>query len=87
MAEALVESLTADVRARKYHDDYREQVLDLIEQKAAGEEFEVPEVGGREAEGRRPDGGARGQRRGGQDGPQAPPDGDEAARPRPKKSA
>ncbi len=27
----------------KFHDDYREQVLDLIERKAAGEEFELPE--------------------------------------------
>ena len=44
MAEALVESLTDEFDPAKYHDDYREQVLDLIEQKAAGEEFEVPEA-------------------------------------------
>jgi DNA end-binding protein Ku len=44
MAEALVESLTADFEPAKYHDEYREQVLDLIRMKAAGEEFEVPEV-------------------------------------------
>ena len=31
MAEALVESLSADFDPSKYHDDYREQVLDLIE--------------------------------------------------------
>ena len=43
MAEALVESLSAEFEPEKFHDDYREQVLDLIEQKAAGEEFEVPE--------------------------------------------
>ena len=43
MAEALVESLSADFDPSKYHDDYREQVLDLIERKAAGEEFEAPE--------------------------------------------
>ena len=44
MAEALVESLTADFEPAKYRDEYREQVLDLIRMKAAGEEFEVPEV-------------------------------------------
>ena len=44
MAEPLVESLTADFEPAKYHDEYREQVLDLIQMKAAGEEFEVPEV-------------------------------------------
>jgi DNA end-binding protein Ku len=43
MAEALVESLTDQFQPDKYHDDYREQVLDLIAKKAAGEEFEVPE--------------------------------------------
>ncbi len=44
MAEALVDSLTADFEPAKYRDEYREQVLDLIRMKAAGEEFEVPEV-------------------------------------------
>ena len=44
MAESLVESLTADFEPEKYRDEYREQVLDLIRMKAAGEEFEVPEV-------------------------------------------
>jgi DNA end-binding protein Ku len=44
MAEALVESLTDEFAPDKYRDDYREQVLELIEKKAAGEEFEVPEV-------------------------------------------
>ena len=43
MAEALVESLTGPFEPQKFHDDYREQVLDLIERKAAGEEFELPE--------------------------------------------
>jgi DNA end-binding protein Ku len=42
MAEALVESLAADFDPSKYRDAYREQVLDLIERKAAGEEFEAP---------------------------------------------
>jgi DNA end-binding protein Ku len=44
MAEALVESLSDEFAPEKYRDDYREQVLGLIEKKAAGEEFEVPEV-------------------------------------------
>ena len=43
MAEALVESLAGAFEPDKFHDDYREQVLGLIEKKAAGEEFEVPE--------------------------------------------
>ena len=42
MAEALVESLSADFDPSKYRDAYREQVLDLIERKAAGELFETP---------------------------------------------
>jgi DNA end-binding protein Ku len=44
MAEALVASLSADFEPDKYRDEYRQQVLDLIERKAAGEEFEMPEV-------------------------------------------
>ena len=44
MAEALVESLTAAFEPAKYRDEYREQVVGLIERKAAGEEFEVSEV-------------------------------------------
>jgi DNA end-binding protein Ku len=44
MAEALVQSLAAEFEPSKYRDEYRVQVLDLIERKAGGEEFEVPEV-------------------------------------------
>jgi DNA end-binding protein Ku len=43
MAEALVASLADEFHPEKFHDDYREQVLDLIAKKAAGEEFDVPE--------------------------------------------
>jgi DNA end-binding protein Ku len=43
MAEQLVASLAADFEPERYPDTYREQVLDLIERKAAGEELEVPE--------------------------------------------
>lgn len=42
MAEALVESLSAEFDPSKYRDEYRENVLDLIERKAAGETFEQP---------------------------------------------
>jgi DNA end-binding protein Ku len=42
MAEALVDSLAAAFEPAKYRDEYREQVLGLIDKKAAGEEFEVP---------------------------------------------
>ena len=44
MAEALVDSLSADFEPMKYHDEYREQVLALIQMKADGEAFEAPEV-------------------------------------------
>jgi len=44
MAESLVDSLTAAFEPEKYRDEYREQVLDLIEIKASGEEFEIPEA-------------------------------------------
>src|SRR5262249_30938879 len=43
MAEQLVESLAGDFNPEGYRDDYREQVLELIEKKAAGEEIEIPE--------------------------------------------
>ena len=44
MAEALVDSLAADFEPEKYRDEYREEVMALIQMKADGEEFEVPEV-------------------------------------------
>ncbi|MGI9643984.1 MAG: Ku protein, partial [Ilumatobacteraceae bacterium] len=44
MAESLVESLTADFQPAKFHDEYREQVMALIQMKADGEAFEAPEV-------------------------------------------
>jgi DNA end-binding protein Ku len=44
MAEALVDSLAAEFEPEKYRDEYREQVMALIQMKADGEEFEVPEV-------------------------------------------
>jgi DNA end-binding protein Ku len=44
MAEQLIESLTASFKPEQYHDTHREQVLDLIERKAAGEEVKVAPV-------------------------------------------
>jgi DNA end-binding protein Ku len=42
MAEQLVESLSTEFDPAKYHDDYREKVLELIERKADGEVIERP---------------------------------------------
>ena len=39
MARQLVETLSADFDGSKYHDEYREQLLALIDKKAAGEEI------------------------------------------------
>jgi DNA end-binding protein Ku len=45
MAEQLIASLSAEFEPSKFHDEYRERVLELIERKAAGEEIAVqPEV-------------------------------------------
>jgi DNA end-binding protein Ku len=41
IAKQLVESLAGPFDASKYHDTYRQEVLDLIERKAAGEEIAV----------------------------------------------
>ena len=41
MAQQLIDSLSADFDPTKFKDEYREQVLDLIERKAAGEEIAV----------------------------------------------
>jgi DNA end-binding protein Ku len=41
IAEQLVESLAADFDVDKYHDTYREDVIALVERKAAGEQIAV----------------------------------------------
>jgi DNA end-binding protein Ku len=41
MAEQLIDSLSAAFEPSKFHDEYREQVLNMIERKAAGEEIAV----------------------------------------------
>ena len=43
MARQLIDSLTTEFEPEKYHDEYREKVLALIEQKAAGQEIVVEE--------------------------------------------
>ncbi len=42
MAESLVASLSAGFEPEKYHDEYREQVMTLIQMKADGEEITAP---------------------------------------------
>ena len=39
MAKQLIESLTTDFEAERYEDQYREQLLEMLEQKAAGKEI------------------------------------------------
>jgi DNA end-binding protein Ku len=41
MAEQLIESLASEFDPTRYHDEYREKVLELIEAKASGEEIVV----------------------------------------------
>jgi DNA end-binding protein Ku len=41
MAQQLINSLSGEFAPEKYHDEYREKVLDLIERKASGEEIAV----------------------------------------------
>lgn len=49
MAEQLVESLSAPFDPSKYHDDYREKVLGLIDAKAGGEVISPPPPAGEAA--------------------------------------
>lgn len=44
MAEQLIESLSTEFDPSSYRDEYREQLLALIEQKAEGKEIVAPEV-------------------------------------------
>jgi DNA end-binding protein Ku len=41
MAEQLIDSLSSHFEPDRFHDEYRERVLDLIERKAAGEQIEI----------------------------------------------
>jgi DNA end-binding protein Ku len=42
MAQQLIDSLSNEFDPDKYHDEYRERVLELIERRAAGEEVAIP---------------------------------------------
>src|SRR3954462_9434323 len=44
MASQIIDSLTTDWDPSRYHDTYRESVMDLIERKAKGEEIVVDEA-------------------------------------------
>jgi DNA end-binding protein Ku len=44
MAKQLIESLSSEWEPGKYHDTYRERVLELIEQKAEGKEIAIQPV-------------------------------------------
>jgi DNA end-binding protein Ku len=41
MAQQLIDSLSSEFEPERYHDEYREKVLELIERKASGEEIAV----------------------------------------------
>jgi DNA end-binding protein Ku len=41
MARQLIDSLSSEFEPERYHDEYREKVLELIERKAQGEEIAV----------------------------------------------
>jgi DNA end-binding protein Ku len=41
MAQQLIDSLSSEFEPSRYHDEYREQVLDLIERKASGEQIAI----------------------------------------------
>jgi DNA end-binding protein Ku len=42
MAAQLIDTLSGKFDPAKYHDEYREKVMDLVEKKAGGEEIEMP---------------------------------------------
>ena len=44
MAEQLIDSLSTEFKPNQYRDEYREQLLALIEQKAEGKEIVAPEA-------------------------------------------
>ena len=50
MAKALIDSLTSDFDAEQYRDEYREELLSLIERKAEGREHRQHRVRGAEAD-------------------------------------
>ena len=73
MAEQLIDSLSAEWQPEQFHDSYRDELLDLIDAKDAGEERRGRRAGiaGR-GQGHRPHGRAGGVRRRGTGGPGPP---------------
>ena len=64
MAKQLVGSLTSDFDPEQFHDEYREELLAMIERKAQGEDVVQTATGRADADqGARPDGRARGEPR------------------------
>ncbi len=61
MARQLIEALSGDFEPEKYTDAYREQLLEIIEKKAAGEEIVAEPLVEEPAKVRRPHGRARGE--------------------------
>jgi DNA end-binding protein Ku len=49
LALGLVNSMTSTFNPEKYHDEYREKLMTIIQRKAAGEEVVVPEMAEKEA--------------------------------------
>ncbi len=68
MAEQLIDSLTREFDPSAYRDEYREELLALIERKAEGKDVARRRLhrGAEGDQGARPDGGARGEHRRGQ---------------------
>ena len=66
MAQQLIDSLSSDFEPPKYHDEYREKVLELIEAQGRRPGDRHPAGRRGAAEGARPDGRARGEPRRGQ---------------------
>ena len=52
MATQLISSLTTEFKPEKYKDEYRQQVMELIEKKAAGEEVHTVPTTDKESTGR-----------------------------------
>ena len=66
MAQQLIDSLSSEFDPSQYRDEYRDKVLELIEQQGVGRGDRRPARGAQAGQGARPHGRARGEPRGGQ---------------------
>ena len=89
MAEQLVAAMTGEFDPSDYRDEYREALMGVIEAKVDGREIVAPSRAAGDRQPRRPDGGARGQRRRREEGTRRtqPVSVTEATRPRRRKAA